>query len=173
MKSHSIGTMSRNTAMLMRRVCFGRMDLMGMGVLRPGGLWSLWGCSYGEASENRPAGDPPLSKGDHCTPVFYTTLTGLGSTRQATLLKPGPRKAGPEPGDRMSYLTQFTLSFQQGFRDSFLPWQKADTQRWDTYKLPCSSCVVGRPYSHTETNVPSLQNEVCPGCVCSLGTDEE
>lgn len=66
-------------------------------------------------------------KGDHCTPVLHTILTGLGSTRQATLLKPGPRKAGPEPGDRMSYLTQLH-SFQWGFLGSFLSWQKTDTQ---------------------------------------------
>lgn len=51
--------MPRNTEMLMRQVCFGRMDL-GMGFLRPGRLWSLWGCSYGEVSENEPAGNPLL-----------------------------------------------------------------------------------------------------------------
>lgn len=55
--------------------------------------------------------EPALGKGDHCTPVLHTILTGLGSTRQVTLLKPGPRKAGPEPGDRMSYLTQLHSLF--------------------------------------------------------------
>lgn len=132
MKSRSIGTMPRNTAMLLRQACFGRMDL-GMGFLRPGFLWSLWGCSYGRRSDREQTSwEPALGKGDHkgdhCTPVLHIILTGLGSTRQATLLKPGLMKAGPEPGDRMSYLTQFTLSFQWGFLDSFLPWQKIDTQ---------------------------------------------
>lgn len=63
----------------------------------------------------RTSWEPALGKGDHegdhCTPVLHTILTGLGSTWQATLLKPGPRKAGPEPGDRMSYLTQLHSLF--------------------------------------------------------------
>lgn len=117
MKSRSMSTMPRNTAMSMRQACFGRMDL-GMGFLRPGSLWSLWGCSYGRKSvREQTRWEPALGKGDHrsehCTPVLHAILTGLGSTRQATLLKWGPRKAGPEPGDRMSYLTQ--LLFLVGF----------------------------------------------------------
>lgn len=138
------------------------MVFMGLFLWRSVREWTSWEPALGEGDH----------EGDHCTPVLHTILTGLGSTRQATLLKPGPRKAGPKPGDRMSYLTQLH-SFQWGFLGSFVSWQKTDTQWQNGYKWPCSSCVVGRPYSHTETNAPSLRNEVCPGCVYSLGTDEE
>lgn len=129
------------------------MVFMGLFLWRSVREWTSWEPALGEGDH----------EGDHCTPVLHTILTGLGSTRQATLLKPGPRKAGPKPGDRMSYLTQLHSLFSGVSLVVFCP----------GYKWPCSSCVVGRPYSHTETNAPSLRNEVCPGCVYSLGTDEE
>lgn len=144
----------------MRQVCFGRMDL-GMGFLRPGRLWSLWGCSYGEVSENEPAGNPLLVR----------VTTRVTTARHSAEARP---KEGWSQAWRQNVLfNSTTLSFQWGFLGSFLSWQKTDTQRQNGYKWPCSSCVVGRPYSHTETNAPSLRNEVCPGCVYSLGTDEE
>lgn len=91
MKSHSIGTVPRNTAMLMRQACFGRMDL-GMGFLRPGFLRSLWGCSYGRSNREQTSWEPALGKGDRCTPVLHITLTGLGSTQQGHSAEAGPHE---------------------------------------------------------------------------------